>query len=73
VAAALRASLTRMVKDSEKHEETPIARLDEMRARYDGCDLDGGPAGLAIQVRDRIIRGLIDELKWERARREADR
>jgi hypothetical protein len=59
-----------MVKDSEKHDETSIAQLDEMRTRYDGCEFDGGPAGLAIQVRDRIIRGLIDELKWERARRD---
>ncbi len=50
---------------ADEHEETRTAELDQMRSLYDGRDSDGGPAGLAIQVRDRIIRNLIDELKRE--------
>jgi hypothetical protein len=53
---------------ADDHQETPTAELDRMRALYNGRDSDGGPAGFAIQVRDKIIRKLIDELKAARGR-----
>jgi hypothetical protein len=30
---------------------------------HNGKDLDGGPAGIGIQARDRLIRKLIEEVR----------
>ena len=41
--------------------------LDRLYALYNGCDADGGPAGIGVQARDKLIRRLIERLRRERA------
>jgi len=43
------------------------AELDRLYALYNGRDADGGPAGIGIQVRDRLIRRLIEQVRRTRA------
>jgi hypothetical protein len=35
---------------------------------HNGRDMDGRPAGIGIQARDRLIRRLVDEVRRLRAR-----
>jgi hypothetical protein len=62
-----------MAKDTDEHDEFSDAELERLYALYNGRGADGGPAGLGIQARDRLIRKLIDELRRERARRDSGR
>jgi hypothetical protein len=52
-----------MATDHDMRDEIPAAELDRLYALYDGRHMAGGPAGIGIQVRDRQIRRLIDEVR----------
>jgi hypothetical protein len=51
-----------MAHDDER-DEFPPHELDRLYALYNGRDADGGPAGLGMQARDKLIRRLIDEVR----------
>jgi hypothetical protein len=58
---------------TEDRDEFGPDELDRLHALYNGCDAEGGPAGIGVQARDRLIRRLIEQLKRERARPDEDR
>jgi len=57
-----------MAKDTDRRREIPDAGLESWYRTHNGRDADGGPAGIGIQARDRLIRRLIDEVRRLRAR-----
>jgi hypothetical protein len=54
--------------DKDAADEFPPAELDRLYAVYNGRDADGGPVGIGIQARDRLIRRLIEALRAMRRR-----
>ena len=58
-----RASLGASPTTRTTRDEFQPAELDRLHALYNGRAADGGPAGIGVQARDRLIRKLIDELK----------
>jgi hypothetical protein len=54
-----------MAADSDWNRITD-EHLDQWWAAHDGKDGDGAAADIAIQVRDRLIRQLIDEVRASR-------
>ena len=62
-----------MSSDKDGAEEFPPAELDRLYAVYNGRDADGGPVGIGIQARDRLIRRLIEALRALQARERAPR
>jgi len=56
-----------MANDNVRPEITD-AELESWCQAHNCRDVDGGPAGIGIQARDRLIRRLIDEVRRLRAR-----
>jgi hypothetical protein len=52
-----------MASDADAHDEIPEADLAHWYRIHNGKDPDGGPAGIGIQPRDRLIRRLIEEVR----------
>lgn len=51
----------------ERPSEISDAQLEEWWRAHNGKAADGGPAGIGIQARDRLIRKLVDEVRRLRA------
>jgi hypothetical protein len=54
-----------MAHDDER-DEFPPHELDRLYALYNGRDPEGGPAGIGVQARDKLIGRLIEQLRCER-------
>ena len=52
-----------MASDSDAPRQISEAELDQWYRAHNGRDLDGGPAAIGIQARDRLIRKLIEEVR----------
>ena len=57
-----------MANDSDEPADIPESDLDQWYRVHNGRDLDGRPAGIGIQARDRLIRRLVEEVRRLRAR-----
>jgi hypothetical protein len=61
-----------MANDSDDARDIADADLEQWYRIHDGRDLDGRPAGIGVQARDRLIRRLVEEVRRLRARRERE-
>jgi len=57
-----------MANDEGEPQDIPDTDLEQWYRVHDGRDMDGRPAGIGIQARDRLIRRLVDEVRKLRAR-----
>jgi hypothetical protein len=57
-----------MANESDGPPDIPEADLDQWYRVHNGRDMDGRPAGIGIQARDRLIRRLVEEVRRLRAR-----
>ena len=57
-----------MANDSDEPPDIPERDLEQWYRVHNGRDLDGRPAGIGIQARDRLIRRLVEEVRRLRAR-----
>jgi hypothetical protein len=57
-----------MANDEREAQDIPEAVLEQWYRVHDGRDMDGRPAGIGIQARDRLIRRLVEEVRRLRAR-----
>ena len=57
-----------MANDSDEPPEIAESDLEQWYRVHNGRDLDGRPAGIGIQARDRLIRRLVEEVRRLRAR-----
>ena len=57
-----------MANDSDEPPDIPESDLEQWYRVHNGRDLDGRPAGIGIQARDRLIRRLVEEVRRLRAR-----
>ena len=62
-----------MSSDKDGPEEFPPAELDRLYAVHNGRGADGGPVGIGIQARDRLIRRLIEAVRTLRAKERGSR
>lgn len=61
-----------MANDSDDARDIPDADLEQWYRIHDGRDIDGRPAGIGVQARDRLIRRLVEEVRRLRARRQRE-
>jgi hypothetical protein len=52
---------------THERDEFPPHELERLYAIYNGRDAGGGPAGIGVQARDKLIRRLIEQLRRERS------
>ena len=57
-----------MANDEGEPQDIPEADLEQWYRVHNGRDMDGRPAGIGIQARDRLIRRLVEEVRRLRAR-----
>ena len=57
-----------MANDEGEPQDIPDSDLEQWYRVHDGRDMDGRPAGIGIQARDRLIRRLVEEVRRLRAR-----
>jgi len=62
-----------MAHDSDEPQDIPDGDLEQWYRVHNGRDMDGRPAGIGIQARDRLIRRLVDEVRRLRARVSGER
>jgi hypothetical protein len=58
-----------MANDSDDGRDIPDADLEQWYRIHNGRDIDGRPAGIGVQARDRLIRRLVEEVRRLRARK----
>jgi hypothetical protein len=58
-----------MANDSDDARDIADADLEQWYRIHNGRDVDGRPAGIGVQARDRLIRRLVEEVRRLRARR----
>ena len=61
-----------MANDSDDARDIADADLEQWYRIHNGRDIDGRPAGIGVQARDRLIRRLVEEVRRLRARRERE-
>ena len=61
-----------MANDSDDARDIADADLEQWYRVHNGRDIDGRPAGIGVQARDRLIRRLVEEVRRLRARRQRD-
>ena len=61
-----------MANDSDDARDIADADLEQWYRIHNGRDIDGRPAGIGVQARDRLIRRLVEEVRRLRARRQRD-
>jgi hypothetical protein len=57
-----------MANDEREPQDIPETDLEQWYRVHNGRDMDGRPAGIGIQARDRLIRRLVEEVRRLRAR-----
>lgn len=57
-----------MANDQSEPPDISESDLEQWYRVHNGRDLDGRPAGIGIQARDRLIRRLVEEVRRLRAR-----
>jgi hypothetical protein len=58
-----------MANDCDDARDIPDADLEQWYRIHNGRDIDGRPAGIGVQARDRLIRRLVEEVRRLRARK----
>jgi hypothetical protein len=61
-----------MANDSDDARDIADADLEQWYRIHNGRDVDGRPAGIGVQARDRLIRRLVEEVRRLRARRQRE-
>ena len=57
-----------MANDEGEPQDIRDVDLEQWYRVHNGRDMDGRPAGIGIQARDRLIRRLVEEVRRLRAR-----
>jgi len=59
-----------MANDEREPRDIPDSDLEQWYRVHNGKDMDGRPAGIGIQARDRLIRRLVEEVRKLRGARD---